>query len=638
MKVSNFKKCFLAIFFVIIFIGTAFADKGVFNAKVTPDETFVNEPTTITITAEIGAENLYISSVRAYKTTADGKPIAFLGQMYDDGTHGDAIDADTIFTTQFIVNEPIETTVYVRITAAYRRDRNRYLGPVMPIKIYKEISDNTPGEHADTLKTIKNNFTSYLLAMSPEDAKRRVLEDTLNDPSVADAELSGDSISVIFNDGLRGIIILRDPTTPSKGSGAAIPPNDLPDNAKFPQNDSLLIFTPYYNTFHDDSEYAATRFSNSVFMTFTTQTPKVTSNSNASLDLVKHWGDYGAVIIDGHGGYWDYNGTKFVVVLTGSKVNNPISDNQIKLDYAAGRILPSSDGFWGILPSFISKNANNMQNTFFWLGTCHSMEDDSLWNALRSKGAKVAFGYTDTVDGDFDYDKFKEIINVMVPVDENDDLLTAKEAYNAVGDKIDGWCPFGFCIGGEGAKLEFKTATGWEDFVFFEGGLINGDFETGDWTGWEHGGENGQVWQKILGAHVHGGSEAASLGRWDTSFHGYDPTAEPYGYEWFYQDFVVPDNVTYLKFNWWLETYDTAAWDWFDAYIKDTNGNSLITIVNHGGKPGYNYGPYWNTGSWREESVDISAYRGQKIRIYFDQRLDGFGDQQRVYVDDVRLE
>jgi hypothetical protein len=30
---------------------------------------------------------------------------------------------------------------------------------------------------------------------------------------------------------------------------------------------------------------------------------------------------------------------------------------------------------------------------------------------------------------------------------------------------------------------------------------------------------------------------------------------------------------------------------------------------------------------WQEVKVDIFAYRGQKIRIYFNQRLDGFGDQ-----------
>ncbi|WDN90903.1 hypothetical protein BuS5_03874 [Desulfosarcina sp. BuS5] len=642
MKGTNFRRFFLAIFLVVIFVGSAFADKGVFNAKVTPDEAFVNEPTTVTVTAEIGSENLYISSVRAYKTTADGKPIAFLGQMYDDGTHGDAIEADTIFTMQFTVNEPVKSTIYVRVTAAYRRDRNRYLSPVMKINIFEHLAPDAPAEHANTLNNVKQNFNSYLTTMTPEDAKQKALEDVLNDPYVSDATLSGNTISVQFTDGTWGMITLEDPDVPSEGAGNAIPPNELPSNAKYPGNDNLLIFAPFYSAPKTEiPNYAKNRFANSVFMEFTLNSPAITKDSAASLENVKSWGDFGTVILNGHGGYITIKGHKYVAIATGTpttQTNDEIEKDLQPTDDSPPRIITTDKKVYAFLPSYITKRAKPMKNTFFWLGACDTLKDSSMWDALRSKGAKVAFGFTKTVEPSFDYDKFKEVINKMVPTDENDDLLSAKEAYDAVGDKIDGWCPFGFCIGGEGAKLELKTAPGWEDFVFFEGGLINGDFETGDWTGWVHGGENGQVWQKILGAHVHNGSEAASLGRWDTSFHGYDPTAEPYGYEWFYQDFVVPDNVTYLKFNWWLETYDTAVWDWFDAYIKDTNGNTLITIVNHGGKPGTNYGPYWNTGSWREESVDISAYRGQKIRIYFDQRLDGFGDQQRVYVDDVRLE
>jgi transposase-like protein len=35
--------------------------------------------------------------------------------MYDDGTHGDATEADTIFTMQFTVNEPVKSTIYVRV-------------------------------------------------------------------------------------------------------------------------------------------------------------------------------------------------------------------------------------------------------------------------------------------------------------------------------------------------------------------------------------------------------------------------------------------------------------------------------------------------------------------------------------------
>lgn len=628
MKILNLRRFFLAIFIVIIFAGVALADKGVFNAKVIPDETFVNEPTTVTVTAEIGSENLYISSVRAYKTTADGRPIALLGQMYDDGTHGDATESDTIFTTQFTVNEPIETIIYVRVTAAYRRDRNRYLSPVMKINIFDHLAPDAPAEHANTLNNVKQNFNSYLATMSPEAAKAKALEDVLNDPSVSDATLSGNNISVQFTDGTWGMITLEDPNVPSEGAGSAIPPNQLPSDAKYPGNDKVLIFAPFYSAPKIEiPNYAKNRFQNSVFMGFSFNSPPITKDSAASLENVKLWGDYGAVILNGHGGYLTVNGSNYVAIATGTAVtNNP--SREIKLDLKSHRIITTDKKVYAFLPSYITKKAKSMKNTIFWLGACDTLKDSSMWDALRSKGAKVAFGFTKTVGASFDYEKFKEVIDKMVPIDENDDLLSAKEAYDAVGDKIDEDV--------EGAKLELKTATGWDNFVFFEGGLINGDFETGDWTGWVHGGDYN--YRIIAGSRKHNGAYSAALGRWDTSYHGYDPTNEPFGYEWFYQDFVVPNNVTYLKFNWWLETYDTAAWDWFDAYIKDTNGNTLITIVNHGGKPGYNYGPYWNTGSWHEEAVDISAYRGQKIRIYFDQRLDGYGDQQRVYVDDVRLE
>ena len=64
------------VFFLFLFgVTIAYADKGVFNAKVSPDETFTNTATSIKISAEVGSENLYISSVTAYQTTQDGKPI-----------------------------------------------------------------------------------------------------------------------------------------------------------------------------------------------------------------------------------------------------------------------------------------------------------------------------------------------------------------------------------------------------------------------------------------------------------------------------------------------------------------------------------------------------------------------------------
>ncbi len=70
--------------------GPALADRGVFNAQVTPNEMLTaDSPVTVKVTAEIGSGNQYISSVKVYSTTATGQPLALLTQMYDDGTHGD---------------------------------------------------------------------------------------------------------------------------------------------------------------------------------------------------------------------------------------------------------------------------------------------------------------------------------------------------------------------------------------------------------------------------------------------------------------------------------------------------------------------------------------------------------------------
>jgi hypothetical protein len=411
----------------------------------------------------------------------------------------------------------------------------------------------------------------------------------------------------------------------------------LPDNIKNPGSNKLLIFAPGYSDSSSQdkiADHAKSRFDSAALMEFSPNPAVIQKDTAASLEVVKKWGDYGAVIMHTHGGYWSIGSNHYVILRVGTLANDTNKETY-KADLTAKRLGVSSSGKFIIYPSFITKHATSMKNTFFYIGACASMKNDTMWNALKAKGAKVGFGWSETVYRSFNVAKFKELINPMLPTYDTEEPLTAKQAFDAIDDKDDSHST--------PAVFTMKVASSdWNNFVFQEGGLINGDFETGDWTGWTTGGD--YDFRIISGARKHAGSNSAALGRWDTAYHGYDPTSEPYGYEWMYQDFTVHSNVTYLKFYWWMETYDTAVWDWFDAYIKDTNGNTLKTILSKAGKPGTNYGPYWTTQmadggtGWREVKVDISAYRGQKIRIYFDQRLDGWGDQQRVYIDDVTLE
>jgi hypothetical protein len=509
----------ISIFFLSV---SAHADKGVFNANVAPEETFTNIPTTIKISAEIGAENLYISSVMAYKTTEDGKPLSRLGIMYDDGTHGDVIEADTIFTLEYTVNETSPTTIYIRVTAAYELDRNRYISDVLPVKVYSPIPEDVTEEIMQDLNSFQEKYNDYLQKMPIENAMQAILSDILSDTNVSDAEMNKNTITIIFKNGLRGIILLDDPSIPVQGSGSAVPPNTLPDDAQFPGNDKLMIWSPHYsNNLDFNADHAQDRFGQSVFMGFSPNPPTITADTNASLNSVKNWGDYGAVIIDTHGGISTVNGQDQVIIETGSIVTRPLTESE-QADWNAGRISPSGSNRWLIFPSYITTHANNMQNTFFWLGACHSLDNDTMWDAIRGKGGKVAFGWNGTVSVSFEDSTFEKVINGLVENDPDEDILTVQQVFDNIGDRVDGWCPFGFCIGGSGATLELKTANAdWSNFLFYEGGIINGDFETGDWTGWEHGGD--YSYRIISGARKHTGSFSAALGRWDTSYHGYDP-------------------------------------------------------------------------------------------------------------------
>jgi hypothetical protein len=70
----------------------------------------------------------------------------------------------------------------------------------------------------------------------------------------------------------------------------------------------------------------------------------------------------------------------------------------------------------------------------------------------------------------------------------------------------------------------------------------------------------------------------------------------------------------------------------------DRNGNILRTIVNKDGKSGTWDGMYWSFGAWKTVQVDVSNYRGLALRLYFQMRHDGYGDQTRVFVDDAKVE
>jgi N-acetylneuraminic acid mutarotase len=157
-------------------------------------------------------------------------------------------------------------------------------------------------------------------------------------------------------------------------------------------------------------------------------------------------------------------------------------------------------------------------------------------------------------------------------------------------------------------------------------GIIrNGGFDTGQFNrGWVI--DSADPFRTISNALSHSGTFAAFAGgSLPLQFCGFGN--EPFGDSSFYQEFgPVPANAT-LSFWHWDCTTDAIDFDWQDAYITDTDGNILQTIFHQCG----------NCQSWVNQTVDLSAYVGQTIRVKFLVHQDGSGALTGMFVDDVQL-
>jgi N-acetylneuraminic acid mutarotase len=153
------------------------------------------------------------------------------------------------------------------------------------------------------------------------------------------------------------------------------------------------------------------------------------------------------------------------------------------------------------------------------------------------------------------------------------------------------------------------------------GVIINGGFETGSFgSEWVIDGTNNPP--LVNTTNPHSGTFAAAAGDF-----GPFPAPEPSGDSSFYQQFTVPASGGTLSFWHWDYTTDSITFDWQDAYITNSSGTILATIFHQCA----------NDQIYVNQTVDMTPYAGQTVRIKFLVHQDGFGDDTGMYVDDVAL-
>ena len=155
--------------------------------------------------------------------------------------------------------------------------------------------------------------------------------------------------------------------------------------------------------------------------------------------------------------------------------------------------------------------------------------------------------------------------------------------------------------------------------------LRNGGFETG-YSYWTVGGPGDHV---VTSEDRYNGSYSLLLG------FKYQPNVAD-GRDYAYQLITIPSYASNVRLSFWyhLFTEDSDHFDSFEVYIAPVGGDPVLVFR----KGGVNY-PGWEEYGWEQKTIDLSAYAGQSIYVYFSvvNRYDILY-KTYCYIDDVRYE
>jgi hypothetical protein len=147
--------------------------------------------------------------------------------------------------------------------------------------------------------------------------------------------------------------------------------------------------------------------------------------------------------------------------------------------------------------------------------------------------------------------------------------------------------------------------------------IANGGFETGTFAPWVI--QDTAPAPVVSNLQAHSGTFSGHVGSL--------PPGETPGDSSIYQTITVPASGGTLSYWYWPRSVDSITFDWQDAYVTDTSGTILTTIMH----------VCQNSQVWTNMTFNMAPYAGQTVRIKFLAHGDNAGDPTDMFVDDVTL-
>lgn len=360
---------------------------------------YLDTETTVTFTVEVNSN----TSIPAQSLGIYDDNNQFVVYMNDDGVNGDQIANDSIYTGQAILSSS-EIGVVNYFASIGEVKSNSF-----EICFYRDLTQDEFIAFTKLLNTIS--------ALSFEDACVYVEESNEISTYFIDDENKIITYQSIY--GIYGIWEEHsDSSIKGNGENAIAAENGLDYNAVdrvissatiVPEidNKDVIVLRPFrssdfqYDDFKTTGELLAKSLGGNV---------TVIDDGAVTVSVMKSLASYGTVLIDSHG---TLNFFKTPYMVIGEELNegrflwDPIYYLQhasYSADYLSGRIYCT--GYRDRLAiggKFFEKyySTGSLAGSYWFLGTCYSMYNNSIADALTNKGASAVVGFTDTVSTNY---------------------------------------------------------------------------------------------------------------------------------------------------------------------------------------------------------------------------------------------
>jgi hypothetical protein len=591
-----------------------------------------------------------VQSVELVEVNAAGLAVSTLTQVQDNGNlaNGDDIQADGIYSgyATIVRTNPVAVSVRARANLIVGGTATTALSATSVFTVYAAL---TSAQVTDVIAT-QSSVVAQLDAAQPQSVGGAIaflvqrLKATAAVKSVA--QTSSTSLSVEYASGLRGGIAISvigeqggateraawnqaasgfAPDTVLRSAIVRIPIDRQtvgrrdstlrqsfltsadPIGDGTIRNRNVLIYDPSATEFAPNNKGDAVRALAQASQYHLTVTHLKDGAANVAALLAMP--QYGLVVIDTHGGAGQVFLSGEVVTTTNAKTyESMVQQGQLRIfDHVVVRQFlgiftkASERQVFGADASLIASLPSRFPNSVVFGSYCQGTQYPALGSAFTGQGAQTYLGWDESFTTDVGKNALLDVMGKFLGTAKN-----ISEAYTAFKDPKNG------------ATLRLVGS----QTAHYTNGLVNGNFETGDLSGWTTVGD-GRVINK-LGPLLP--TEGASMAIISTGL-GFTTSSGSIS-----QAFDLSSSDSKLEFRWnflseeFLEYIGSQYQDYFRVRLVTPSGTKVLfskTIDQIAAgyaltkaSPGivFDQGDVYQTG-WLTLSLDVSAYRGQAVTL-----------------------